>query len=279
MSIDILYSMKNVYKILGFVSVLLLLPFLVGDSHAVIYENTETKRDYIKDNTYTDKIHIDSSIGFSTRDGLKIGGPVDNIEGNKYVAVDLQTYKNIVDITEQTSGFVTIGDIALDDSVNPYKSFILTNQYDTTWVNDDTVVLTLDRYNEIQQILMDNARDENAAPSLSGFNTRDADRISFGNVLEQPVFVMSNTEIHVLSGKAISPWVPVYFDGVLIDIIFTSHGKHENTPWTGFGGEIIDIPFEAYYYVTEEGQLIHHGKGYQHIFRDFSVNETQVDLD
>jgi len=111
-------------------------------------------------------------------------------------------------------------------------------------------------------VVISSPEDSNGAPHLSGVNTNDADRVTFGNVLERPVFIMSNTEIFVLNGKAIADKVPVFFDGVQIGEIKTrAPSMIGHDQWTGIGGEIVQIPFEVYYKVTDDGKLLTHDNG------------------
>jgi hypothetical protein len=86
---------------------------------------------------------------------------------------------------------------------------------------------------------------------------------------------MSNTEIQILEGHATQRHVSVFFDGVLIEVIDIGTfptGDHRE-PWLSIGGQTVKIPLGAYYEVTHEGKLIHHGEGYQHVFRDLSSKQ------
>lgn len=112
--------------------------------------------------------------------------------------------------------------------------------------------------------------DENAAPSMSGLNTRDAHRVTFLNA-EDVVFVMSNTEIFVQNGKAFDRHVYVFMDGKVIDVIDVGvHPNQVGQKWLGIGGQRASIPFDVYYEILPDGRLVDNGAGYQHVFTDLN---------
>lgn len=103
---------------------------------------------------------------------------------------------------------------------------------------------------------------EGAPPSLSGWNTLDSDRVQFSPVSCDTTFVMSTTEIMILNGCATERFVNVFFDGELIETIDNGRapGADFRETWLGFGGKFVDIPFDKYYMVTDEGELLSLGQ-------------------
>ena len=196
-------------------------------------------------------------------------GSVNFEDSSEFFAIDWSLVSHLVD-TDAFDWFFTSGNITYDESV-PITT--VAGGGEITIVDGDTGIITVE---EFKDYLAGQTKDYNAAPSMSGFNTRDADRVTFYGLLEDPTFVMSNSEIKILNGKAIQRYIPVFFDSVLIDIIdvgISPSGVGHNT-WIGIGGQTVDIPFGAYYEVTPEGKLLNHGDGYQSVFRD--LNDMKV---
>ncbi len=192
------------------------------------------------------------------------------------VAISLDKISSFINIKHGGHVMFTSNEIEYDDSVSIKSS----DQY-FTHVNNKVGIITQEEYEEYQESLLPaqpagKPLDSNGAPSMSGFNTRDADRVMFTNVVKQPIFIMSNTEIHIQQGMATDRYVEVYFDGILIDTIDLrkSPSGDPHDKWVGFGGKIIDIPFWAYYSINEEAKLIYHGEGNQHhVSRDLNYIE------
>lgn len=248
---------------------------MISPVYAFEDNDFDTKFDLVMSPGF-DGVHVDSSIV----DFVHVGGALHNFDDNgKFVAIDLVKVADMFDF-EAAYAFLTTGNIQIE--LEDPNEHILEGQLDFTIVDEDTAIIS---YEDWVKLFTIQGKSENGAPSLSGFNTRDADRVHFEGVEKQPTFVMSNTEIHVLAGQATQQFVPVYFDGILIDIIDNGRspsGAIRDTT-IGFGGAIIDVPFGAYYEVTNEGQLINHGAGYQNVFRDLSdyaqFNEDKTSAD
>lgn len=233
--------------------------------------------DVVVDDDYAFDIVIDESVGgFATHGGNQW---FSNQDGG-FVASSFEDVEDFVTSQGQVNAFYTsIQDIEIKDSVDVVTQYSF-GGIDVTITDGLVAILSSEVYQYYLNAITQ-GEDENSAPHLGGFNTRDADRVLFSGMIEQPTIVMSNTEIHVLAGKAIEPVSYVFFDGKVIDVIATNY--QEGQKWNGIGGNVIDIPFEAYYHVTDEGQLIHKGAGYQNVFRDldgmrtFQLNSESVD--
>ena len=190
-----------------------------------------------------------------------------------FVGVSEALVKDLTGFEEYTL-FITYGQVSFDESVNIEHE----DDFLTITSGDKTVILTQQEYYDLFSHVQ--GFDSNGAPSMSGFNTRDADRVQFSGA-KDVVFVMSNTEIHILAGQATSSYVTVSMDGYPIDIISTgvSQDRIDNMRGQsiGIGGQVIDIPFEAYYFVDDEGHLYHNGAGYQNVWYDAEGRASQLD--
>ncbi len=119
-----------------------------------------------------------------------------------------------------------------------------------------------------------------AAPSMSGWSSFDKERVSFEGVAATPIYLMTNSAINIIQGQATEQFVKVFFDGKLIetiDIGAAPSGTPHNE-WLGFN-EYVEIPFEAYYEITEEGQILSHGRGNQNATYDLDGNKIFLDGD
>lgn len=107
------------------------------------------------------------------------------------------------------------------------------------------------------------------APSMSGWSSMDRDRVTFEGVADEPIYLMSATTINIIQGHASEQFVKVFFDGKLIetiDIGVAPDGTPHNA-WIGFN-EYVEIPFDAYFKLTDKGELISLGFGSQNIALD-----------
>lgn len=120
--------------------------------------------------------------------------------------------------------------------------------------------------------------DNSAAPSMSGWNHNDKERVTFEGLYREPVFLMTTTTINIIQGHASEQFVKVFFDGELIetiDIGATPLGIPHHY-WLGFQA-YVEIPFEAYYEMTDEGELLSHGRGNQNVMLDGEGNKIFLD--
>jgi len=215
---------------------------------------------------FPNRIHYDSStkvLGF--HQDIRI-------DGTGLTATDFEESKDFLNESGTSRSLFTDGTLRIDDSVK-----ILGTINGFGIIGEHVSIFTDERYEEyLNSLLPRQGKDHNSAPSMGGITTMHNDRIFFTGVAEQPVFGSTTTEIFIHNGKAIQEKVYVFFDGCYIDTIdvgIAPSGERHET-WIGIGGQRAEIPFEAYNYVTDEGQLIHLGEGYPNVFRDLNQMRT-----
>jgi len=230
---------------------------------------------------YADEVissqHRNQQLHFDNIKAVPVGTPDGVIFGNNIVqsfsdfyAVDYEKSKSFINDLWQAHTLVTSGSITIDESVDlKGKS---KNQYN---IAKPVSILTEDRYNEWRNPVTIQAKDEGGAPHRSGLGTWDNDKFYFGNVVEQPVFVHSNTELFYLNLKATDRYVPVYYNGIKLPGYIDVGVQPEEGKWLSPGNKPFPLPFDVYYGKTSEGHLLHFGEGYQHVFRDLGSMTVQ----
>ena len=214
-------------------------------------------------------IHFDN---LKPGDGIISGNHKIVITYDKLYAIDFEKSKLFIDNTWQARTLISNQGFHIDESVQ--LKGVSKNQYN---ISDPVAILTEDRYKEWKypeesRKPIITPKDENAAPSMGGQNNRENFRFTFANVVEQPTFTTTCTTIFIHNGQATDRYVGVFLDGNYIGSIDLKRDLKEGEI-LGFGGQFHDIPFEKCFYVTPEGQLILHERGYQHVWRDLNGME------
>lgn len=167
--------------------------------------------------------------------------------------------------------FKSLGTLTYDPDVVIANNIINRDGNHVSFVHNDVIIFPRDTPEPTK------GKDEGGAPHRSGLGTWDNEKFYFGNVLEQPVFVHSNTEIFYLNLKATDRYVPVYYNGIKLPgyIDVGVQPEDQGQEWLFPGNKPFKIPYDVYYGKTKEGHQLHHGDGYQHVYRDLNNRTIQ----